>query len=127
MDNGDIAQMAHLMRRAGFGAPRDELEARAAKGYEATVEELLHPEEQPPLDRNEMMRYHPWAWRPGTLLAIAVGAEEDADGRHGRLGGTIVIGRSVSRARRPWRLEQLQVRESFRKRRPVWPQRILPL
>jgi len=67
MDNGDIAQMAHLMRRAGFGAPRDELEARAAKGYEATVEELLHPEEQPPLDRNEMMRYHPWAWRPGTL------------------------------------------------------------
>ena len=63
----DIALMAHLMRRAGFGAPREELEARAAKGYEATVEELLHPEEQPPLDRNEMMRYHPWTWRPGTL------------------------------------------------------------
>ena len=44
----DIALMAHLMRRAGFGAGRDELEARAAKGYEATVEELLHPETQPP-------------------------------------------------------------------------------
>jgi uncharacterized protein (DUF1800 family) len=55
------------MRRAGFGAPRDELEARAAMGYEATVEELLNPEEQPPLDRYEMMRYHPWTWRPGTL------------------------------------------------------------
>jgi uncharacterized protein (DUF1800 family) len=27
----------------------------------------LHPEAQPPLDRNEMMRYHPWTWRPGTL------------------------------------------------------------
>ena len=44
----DIALMAHLMRRAGFGAGRDELEARVAKGYEATVEELLHPEAQPP-------------------------------------------------------------------------------
>jgi len=29
---GDIALMAHLMRRAGFGATRDELEACAAKG-----------------------------------------------------------------------------------------------
>src|ERR687887_2326871 len=74
MSNRDIALMAHLMRRAGFGAPREELEARAAKGYEATVEELLHPEEQPPLDRNEMMRYHPWAWRPGTLPGMG-GAE----------------------------------------------------
>ena len=67
MSNHDIALMAHLMRRAGFGAPREELEARAARGYEATVEELLHSEAQPSLDRNEMMRYHPWAWRPGTL------------------------------------------------------------
>jgi hypothetical protein len=48
MSNHDIDLMAHLMRRASFGAPRAELEARAAKGYEATVEELLHPEEQPP-------------------------------------------------------------------------------
>lgn len=66
MANQDIALMAHLMRRAGFGAPRAELEARAAKGYEATVEDLLNPQD-PPLDRNEMMRYHPWTWRPGTL------------------------------------------------------------
>ena len=41
----DIGLMAHLMRRAGFGAQYEELEARAAKGYEATVEELLHPED----------------------------------------------------------------------------------
>ena len=67
MADQDIALMAHLMRRAGFGATREELEARAAKGYDATVEELLHPEEQEPLDRSDMMRYHPWAWRPGTL------------------------------------------------------------
>jgi uncharacterized protein (DUF1800 family) len=52
-----IALMAHLMRRAGFGAPYAELEARAAKGYEATVEELLHPEAQPELDYDVMLRY----------------------------------------------------------------------
>ena len=67
MADNDIALMAHLMRRAGFGAPREELERRAAKGYEATVEELLHPEGQRPLERFGMMRYHPWTWRPGTL------------------------------------------------------------
>ena len=43
MADKDIALMAHLMRRAGFGARYDELEDRAAKGYEAMVEELLHP------------------------------------------------------------------------------------
>ena len=47
MDNHDIGLMAHLMRRAGFSAQYHELEARAAKGYEATVEELLYPEENP--------------------------------------------------------------------------------
>ncbi len=47
MADSDIALMAHLMRRAGFGATRDELEAYVAKGYEATVEELLNPESQP--------------------------------------------------------------------------------
>ena len=31
----DLALMAHLMRRAGFGANRDELEALVAKGYDA--------------------------------------------------------------------------------------------
>ena len=67
MADQDIALMAHLMRRAGFGAPREELEARVAKGYEATVEELLNPDKQDPTDRIEMMRYHPWTWRPGTL------------------------------------------------------------
>jgi uncharacterized protein (DUF1800 family) len=52
-----IVLMAHLMRRAGFGAPYAEVEARAAKGYEATVEELLHPEAQPALDYDVMLRY----------------------------------------------------------------------
>ena len=44
MATQNIALMAHLMRRAGFGATRDELEALVARGYEATVEQLLHPE-----------------------------------------------------------------------------------
>ena len=57
MADKDIALMAHLMRRAGFGAPYDEVEARAAKGYEATVEELLHPEEQPDLETDLLKRY----------------------------------------------------------------------
>ena len=66
MVDENIALMVHLMRRAGFGAPREELVARAAKGYEATVEELLHPEVQEPLDRDEMMRFQPWSWHPDT-------------------------------------------------------------
>ncbi|MFB3097960.1 MAG: DUF1800 family protein, partial [Dehalococcoidia bacterium] len=57
MADKDIALMAHLMRRAGFGAPLQELEARAAKGYEATVEELLNPNSQPDIERDIMMRY----------------------------------------------------------------------
>jgi uncharacterized protein (DUF1800 family) len=67
MANQEIALMAHLMRRAGFGATREELEQRVANGYEATVEELLNPENQPALDRYELVRYHPWTWKPGTL------------------------------------------------------------
>lgn len=61
MVENDISLMAHLMRRAGFGSSNEELERRAAKGYEATVEELLHPEEQPDLPMDVMQRYmHGW-------------------------------------------------------------------
>ena len=61
MADKDIALMAHLMRRAGFGASYDELEARATKGYEATVEELLEPAAHgiPPVDEVLMYRFHP--------------------------------------------------------------------
>ena len=55
----DIALMAHLMRRAGFGAGRDELEARAEQGYEATVEDLLNPDNHPPVDDDVLFRYFP--------------------------------------------------------------------
>ena len=61
MAGKEIALMAHLMRRAGFGAPYPELEARAAKGYEATVEELLDPDAHsiPEFDELEMARFYP--------------------------------------------------------------------
>jgi len=66
MADKEIALMAHLMRRAGFGATFEELEARAAKGYEATVDELLDPEGQPELEKDLMMRYQPqWVSQAG--------------------------------------------------------------
>ena len=52
----DMAVVAHLLRRAGFGATYEELERYCARGYEATVEELLHPEGQPPVEEDLMLR-----------------------------------------------------------------------
>jgi uncharacterized protein (DUF1800 family) len=60
MSDNDISLIAHLMRRAGFGASYPELERRALVGYEATVEELLHPESQPELNMDVMQRYMGW-------------------------------------------------------------------
>jgi uncharacterized protein (DUF1800 family) len=54
-----IELMGHLYRRAGFGATRDQLEAALAKGYEANVEELLHPEAAPALEEDLIYRYYP--------------------------------------------------------------------
>ncbi len=54
----DTSLMAHLLRRAGFGATRVELAQYVAKGYEATVEELLYPENAPQLDEDVIRRYH---------------------------------------------------------------------
>ena len=59
MPDQDVALMAHLFRRAGFGASRDEVEAKAAQGYEAVVEELLNPETQPDIDLDLMIRLNP--------------------------------------------------------------------
>ncbi|SVD80660.1 uncharacterized protein METZ01_LOCUS433514, partial [marine metagenome] len=70
----DIALMAHLMRRAGFGATREEMETRAAKGYDATVDELLNPETQDPSDRLEFFRYHPGYRRPITSSGMGSAA-----------------------------------------------------
>ncbi len=56
MAEQDLALMAHLMRRAGFGASYEELERRAAAGYEATVAELLNPQSQPDLEMDILER-----------------------------------------------------------------------
>ena len=69
MPNEDIALMAHLMRRAGWGAGRDELEERVAKGYEATVEELLDPDRfgLPGFEKDIFLRYYPRLGEPGSI------------------------------------------------------------
>ena len=58
-DQHDIGLMAHLLRRAGFGASRDEIEAKAAQGYDSVVEELLNPGDGPGLDEDLLYRAYP--------------------------------------------------------------------
>ena len=60
-DRQEVALMAHLMRRAGFGATHEELELLVDQGYEATVEKLLAPESQPDIDEAVLFRYLPMA------------------------------------------------------------------
>ena len=60
MTQDETTLIAHLLRRAGFGATRDELKNYVRKGYEATVEEILHPEKAPNFLEEEdvIRRYH---------------------------------------------------------------------
>ena len=58
MANKDIGMIAHLMRRAGFGATGDELLALSAKGYEAVVEEMLSPANPHSMPDDIIRRYH---------------------------------------------------------------------
>ena len=60
MGKEDIEALAHLMRRAGFGATREELEALQANNYEATVEDLLHAERFPATQEDVFNRYLPY-------------------------------------------------------------------
>ena len=57
MSDNDVALMAHLMRRAGFGATRMELEEYVKKGYENVVEDLVEPERCDPIDEDILQRY----------------------------------------------------------------------
>ena len=61
MSGDRLELMAHLMRRVGVGARRDELEALAARPYEDVVEELLHPEAFSDPDQDVIDRYLPTA------------------------------------------------------------------
>jgi hypothetical protein len=58
MGQTDLSLVAHLLRRAGFGATRDELETYASQNYEATVEELLHPDHAQAMPDDLIRRYH---------------------------------------------------------------------
>ena len=58
MNETNLALIAHLMRRAGFGATRGELEERSTKDYEEIVEDLLHPARFPDVDDDVIMRYY---------------------------------------------------------------------
>ena len=58
MSSHEIALIAHLMRRAGFGASRKELDAYAAKGYQATVEGLLECADDESMPDDLIRRYH---------------------------------------------------------------------
>ena len=67
MADQDVGLMAHLMRRAAFGASRDEIEARVARGYDRTVEELLNPQDQPDVEHDLMFRMHPSYYQAGAI------------------------------------------------------------
>ena len=58
MTDNNVALVAHLMRRAGFGATRSELEEYAAEGYDATVDELLRPSDPTQMPNQMIRRYH---------------------------------------------------------------------
>ena len=58
MSKDRLALMAHLLRRAGFGTRRSELEAYASKEYEDVVEGLLHPEWFSEDDEDIVLRYY---------------------------------------------------------------------
>ena len=58
MRNNDTALMAHLLRRAGFGASRNELEEYIASGYDGAVEALLNPSDPGNMPDDLIRRYH---------------------------------------------------------------------
>ena len=80
----DVELIAHLLRRAGFGATRDELEKYSSMGYEAAVEGLLNPGEEQRISDYLVRRFHPelsgmmgpqapgenWLYRMATTTAL---------------------------------------------------------
>ncbi|MDA0232739.1 MAG: DUF1800 domain-containing protein [Chloroflexi bacterium] len=50
--------ISHLLRRAGFGGTRDEIDRFSKLGYEATVEHLLNPPSVESMPQDIIRRYH---------------------------------------------------------------------
>ena len=59
MADESLQLMAHLLRRAGAGASREELEAYVARAYEDVVDDLVNPERFPDTDDDLLLRYFP--------------------------------------------------------------------
>jgi len=55
----DLSLMAHLLRRAGFGSDREELERYASKSYEDVVDDLVNPEKFGEVEDEILTRYYP--------------------------------------------------------------------
>ena len=53
-----VEQIAHLMRRAGFGATRDELDELERMGYDAVVADLISPSDDSAMPDDIIRRYH---------------------------------------------------------------------
>ena len=58
MSTAELELMSHLMRRAGFGATRTELNDLTATSYENVVEDLLNPGEPNNLPDDIIRRFH---------------------------------------------------------------------
>ena len=54
----EVGLIGHLMRRAGFGLPAEELEQLAARGYDSVVDDLVDFEKFEPLELDLLNRYH---------------------------------------------------------------------
>ena len=67
MADENIALMAHLLRRSGFGASRDEIEAKATLGYQQTLDDLLAPESQEDIEEDLLFRYNPSYWQSAAI------------------------------------------------------------
>jgi uncharacterized protein (DUF1800 family) len=64
--NSSRELVAHLLRRAGFGATSDELDRWEACSYDVVVEDLLYPEGHADLDDDLLRRYLPALGTPDT-------------------------------------------------------------
>ena len=72
MADEQLVLMAHLMRRVGVGATRDELEQLAQRAYDDFVDELLMAESPTDPERNDLLdRYLPTSTAPEVPMSWA--------------------------------------------------------
>ena len=69
MSDSALSLTAHLIRRAGFGTTRGELEEYASRSYDDLVDELLDPASVPDVDEDVLQRYYPELTHKDSLQA----------------------------------------------------------